>query len=564
MTQYLAHEIAHQWFGDLVTMRWWNDIWLNEGFATWLERRPMEEWKPDWEARLDEVRDTQSAMNLDAMESTRPIRTPADTPAEINQVFDSIAYQKTGAVVRMVEAFVGAPAYQRAINAYVKKFAFGNADGEGFWTTIASVSGKPVDRIFSSYITQSGMPLVSVATRCSGTATELTLSQKPISPAVAADTTWDIPVCYKRPSTSPRASGQPEAVACSVLSGPTASIRLEGCSTWLFANADGRGYYRTSYGTEGLRTLGQALRDGHLTPVEQTSLLEDVWALVGLKQERVADYLALSSDLMRARPSGANVSVLDRFETISDHFVDEPVRPAWETWVRNTLRPSAKRLGWTRAANENDEMGRIRASVLYTLGYAGRDPEVLAEARRRVDLHLDGTELMDASISRVAFQLAALQGDEALYNRYLEQMAKTATPEQAAMFRSTLPFFSQPTLAARTFAYAMSRNVRSQDAPYIISQMIAMPWSAASAWDEVKRNWTTLEQSFGVFQGIPALVGATRHFCAAEDREDVEQFFRAHPVRGTDRILAQSLEAIDRCAGVKADQSASLRSFLGN
>jgi aminopeptidase N len=143
-------------------------------------------------------------------------------------------------------------------------------------------------------------------------------------------------------------------------------------------------------------------------------------------------------------------------------------------------------------------------------------------------------------------------------------MAKAATPEQAAMFRSSLPFFSQPALTSRTFAYAMSRNVRSQDAPYLIGQMIAKPWSTARAWDDVKRNWTTLEKSLGVFQGIPALVGATRHFCDAEARADVEQFFRTRTVRGTERVLAQSLEAIDRCIDTKADQAESLRSFLGN
>jgi aminopeptidase N len=153
VSQYLAHEIAHQWFGDLVTMQWWDDIWLNEGFATWVERRPMDEWKPEWNARFDEVRDTQSAMNLDALSATRPIRARVETPDEISQVFDAIAYQKTAAVIRMVEGYVGAGSFRDGINAYLKKFAYANATGEGFWTTIASVTRRPVDRILSSFIT---------------------------------------------------------------------------------------------------------------------------------------------------------------------------------------------------------------------------------------------------------------------------------------------------------------------------------------------------------------------------------------------------------------------------
>ncbi len=257
VSQYLAHEIAHQWLGDLVTMQWWDDIWLNEGFATWMERRPMEEWQPEWQPRLDEVRDTQIAMSLDALRTTRPIRTRVETPDEINQVFDAIAYQKTAAVIRMVEGYVGAANYRDGINAYVKKFGYGTATGEGLWTTMASVTKKPVDRILSSYITQSSMPLVNIEASCSGTRTQLALSQKPLSTAVPASTTWDIPVCYKRVR-----NGNVEAAACSVLSAPTATVRLDGCSSWVFANVEGRGYYRTSYGTDGLRALGDAVRGG--------------------------------------------------------------------------------------------------------------------------------------------------------------------------------------------------------------------------------------------------------------------------------------------------------------
>ncbi len=153
--QYIAHEIAHQWFGDLVTMAWWDDIWLNEGFATWMEYRPMQESKPEWQGALDEVRDTQRAMALDALRTTRPVRTAVETPDEINQVFDAIAYQKTAAIIRMVEGYVGAAGYRDGINAYLKKFAFANATGEGFWTTLAAVTRKPVDRVLASFITQS-------------------------------------------------------------------------------------------------------------------------------------------------------------------------------------------------------------------------------------------------------------------------------------------------------------------------------------------------------------------------------------------------------------------------
>jgi aminopeptidase N len=165
VAEYMAHEIAHQWFGDLVTMAWWNDVWLNEGFATWMENRPQLEWKPEWNVRLEEVRDSQRAMNVDLLENTRPVRAHVETPEEINEVFDSIAYQKTAALVRMVEAYVGSERYRDAIKVYLKKFSYGNATGEDYWNTIAEVTHRPVDRILSTFITQASVPLVAVKHR---------------------------------------------------------------------------------------------------------------------------------------------------------------------------------------------------------------------------------------------------------------------------------------------------------------------------------------------------------------------------------------------------------------
>jgi len=559
VTQYLAHEIAHQWFGDLVTMAWWDDIWLNEGFATWMERRPMEEWKPEWQPRLDELRDTQGAMGLDTLRNTRPIRMRVDTPADINQVFDAIAYQKTAAVIRMVEGYVGAANYRDGINAYVKKFAYGNASGEGFWTTLAAVTNKPVDRILSSYVTQSGMPIVSVEARCSGSRTDLSLAQKPISMAVPVPTTWDIPVCYKRAR-----NGKVESEACLVLSGPAASVTLDGCSPWVFANAEGRGYYRTSYGTNGLRALGAAVRSGHLTPIEQTSLLEDIWALVRLDEEAIADYLSLSSEFMKGEPGAAVLAVLDRIDFISDKLVDASLRPAFERWVRDSAGPHVARLGWTPMPNESEEARRIRASLLFTLGYAGRDPELLREARRRVDQHFAAPGGLDPSVVNIALQLAAIGGDAALYDRYVARMANAGSRDEASAYRSALAYFADPSLIARTLAYATSSNVRSQDAPHLLGGLMALPWSATPTWEHLKAHWPAVQQSVGIFQGLPAIVRATGSLCDPASRNDIERFFQEQPVRGTERTLLQSLETIDRCVATKNAQSESLRAFLRN
>lgn len=566
--QFIAHEIAHQWFGNLVTMQWWDDIWLNEGFATWMERRPIEDWKPEWNVRLDEVRDTQSAMNLETLRTTRPIRTRVEDPDEINQVFDAIAYQKTAAVIRMVEGYVGASNYRNGINAYLKKFAFGSATGEGFWTTMASATGKPVDTILESYITQSSMPLVSVSAACSGGNTELSLSQKPISNAVPASTTWDIPVCYKR-------SRSGAGAACALLSSASQKVKLDGCSSWVFANVDGRGYYRTSYGPEGLKALSVAVRSNQLTPVEQTSLLEDVWTLVRLDEENIAGFLSLASDLTRAPLSPALLSASERINFIADRLVSDGQRPAFERWVRQTLAPLAQKLGWNPTPQESEDRRSIRSAVLYTLGYAGRDPDVLREARRRVDAHLAGTartastggsgppdQKIDPSLLHTALDLAAIHGDAQLYDRYLARTRGQNPRAEQVVFRNALAYFSDPALRNRTLDIATSSEVRTQDAPDIIAALMARPSTAHDTWAHIKSNWALLERSLGVFQGLPQIIGATQAFCDPEARDDVERFFETHRIRGTERAARQALETIDRCIATREQQSKNLSEFL--
>ena len=557
IAQFIAHEIAHQWFGDLVTMSWWDDIWLNEGFATWMEFRPMQELKPEWLGALSEVRDTQRAMALDALSATRPVRTKVETPAEINEVFDALAYQKTAAIIRMVEGYVGPASYRDGINAYLKKFAFANATGEGLWTTLAAVTGKPVDRVLASFLTQSGMPLVKVEARCAGGRTELVLSQRPISAAVPASTSWEIPVCYKT-----QLAGQVQPGACVLLAARTQTATIDGCSSWIFANADSRGYYRTSYDSDNLRALGDAARTGGLTPLEQTTLLEDLWALVRTGEQNIADMLSLSSQLVAHTLSPAIETALLRVNYISEWIVEEPQRAAFQRWVRQTVRPLMDRLGWTPRSGEAEDVQSLRSMVIFTLGNAGRDPDVLREARRLAGLHLTGDARLHPSIADSTLQLAAIEGNAELYEQYFARMTDSSSGTDPRQYRVALSFFSDPELVKRTLAYATSTEIRSQDAPTLIRLLMQRPWASAATWDHLKGNWERVERTFGIFQGIPTVVASMEHLCDAGSKNDVERFFSARSVAGVELSLRQSLERIDRCAATRSAQAKNLATFL--
>ena len=555
--QYIAHEVAHQWFGDLVTMAWWDDIWLNEGFATWMEFRPMQESHPEWFGALEEVRDTQRAMALDALRTTRPVRTAVETPDEINQVFDAIAYQKTASIIRMVEGYVGAARFRDGINAYVKKFAFGNATGEGLWTTLAAVTGRPVDRVFATFITQGSMPLVKAEKRCAGGRTEILLSQRPMSDAVPASTLWDIPVCYKRDR-----GGEEQPAACTLLSARTQTVTLDGCSSWIFANADSRGYYRTAYDAANLRAVGDAVTNGRLTPVEQTTLLEDLWALVRIDEQSIAEYLSLAGQLVESRTSPAIASALWRINYISEWIVAPSLRPAFHAWVRQTVRPLMNRLGWTPKPGESEEIQSLRSAVVFTLGNAGRDPDVLREAQRLARLHVAGDAQLHSSVADTTLQLAALDGDAALYDQYVSRMTAGTSAGEHMQYLQALALFTDPALVTRTLAHATSADIRTQDAPTLIRMLMQRPSASAATWEHLKAHWEQVERSLGIFQGIPRVVEGLQHLCDTASKDDVGRFFGTHRVAGTTRALDRSMETIERCVAMRSAQADDLAGFL--
>src|SRR5580692_1753961 len=249
----VAHEIAHQWFGDLVTMKWWDDVWLNEGFATWMSFKPMEAWKPEWNLETDAVRSSTGAMSTDSLSSTRAIEAHAESPAEIQELFDDIAYNKAAAVLRMVEGYVGPETFRKGVNAYLSKYSYSNASAEDFWNTIAETSHKPVDRIMAGFVKQPGVPLVSLKTSCSGKNASVTVTQtryfrdRALLEAGSKEK-WDIPVCLK--------AGKDEK--CELLATKDQPLALPGCTDGAFGNAGGRGYYRTGYTSQDLNRVASS------------------------------------------------------------------------------------------------------------------------------------------------------------------------------------------------------------------------------------------------------------------------------------------------------------------
>ncbi len=555
----IAHEIAHQWFGDLVTMQWWDDIWLNEGFASWMSSKPIEAWKPEWHIELSDVRDTTQALNLDSLENTHPIHQEAHTPAEILELADDITYDKTASVLRMLESYLGEETFRAGVNDYLRQHANGNATASDFWNALAKASKKPVDKIMPTFVEQPGAPFVSVKAQCHGSSASVSLSQQRYvydraKFEAGSDQLWQIPICMK--------DGHNPSQKCELLTQKQQTAALRGCSPWIDVNAGAHGFYRSGYDSETVRSLAKDAGTA-LTPAERIILLSDVWASVRVDREKIGDYLMIAQGLQSDRTPEAFSLMVAQLQYIGRYLVTESDRQAFRSWVRDLFAPVAADVGWEKKAGESEEAQSLRSDLLRALGSIAHDAEAEALARKLVEQELQNPSSVDPELASNAFAIAAATGDAAFYDKVLEHLKTANNPEQKTLYQQALISFNDPNLVQRTLQYAAS-GARSQDANLIIGRVMRSPEGAKLGWDFVRSRWGTTDKANGAFGGSSAggLVASTGSFCDPAMRDEVKQFFAEHPVPTAERRLKQALEQIDYCIDMKERQGPELATWL--
>jgi aminopeptidase N len=554
----IAHEMAHQWFGDLVTMQWWDDIWLNEGFATWMSSKPLEAWKPEWNMDLEDVRETGEALNADSLINTHPIHQKADTPGEILELADDISYGKTAAVLRMLENYLGPEVLRAGVNAYLKQHAYGNATASDFWNAQAQVSKKPVDQIMPTWVEQPGAPLVSMKNQCSGNSASVGLAQqryfydRSLFNAGSKEL-WEIPVCLKDGK-----AGSTEK--CSLLTQKEQVVNLSGCAPWIFANAGAKGFYRSGYETDAVRSMAKDV-ETVLTPSERIMLLSDIWASVRVNREPIGDYLAVAQGLQADRTAAVLTELVQQLGFIGEQLVNDADRDSYDLFVRRLLTPAAKDVGWVPKPGESSDQSSVRAQLMHALGYTARDPEVEAVARKLTEQAMQDPSSVDHELLSAALSIAARDGDAALYDQVMARLKTAKTPEEQYVYRGIITRFSDPKLLERTLEYAISPEVRSQDALFVISGVMRNPAGTKLAWDFVRAHWNEVANLGGAFGG-GVIVRASGSFCDASMRDEVKDFFATHQSPASERGLKQSLERINYCVDLKAQQRTQLASWL--
>lgn len=554
----IAHEMAHQWFGDLVTMKWWDDVWLNEGFATWMSSKPVQAWKPEWNFNLDDVSGTAGTMNVDSLENTRPIHQAADTPAQIQELFDGIAYGKAAAVLHMLESYLGEETFRAGVNAYLKQHQYANATAADFWGAQAQTSKKPVDKIMPTWVQQAGLPIINVKAQCAGNFTNVTLSQKRYyfdrtKFSEPNDQLWEVPLCLR--------GSADEAPKCELLTKREETLTLPGCSTWVLGNAGAAGYYRVGYQPELVRDLANSA-ETKLSPAERISLENDIWASVRVGREPVGDYLAFAQGLQPDRNRAVLEELLGGLDFIDRYMLNDNDRDTYRSWLQGLLSPIMKDVGWEPKPGDTDEQKTLRARLFFALGYDARDPEALNEARKIADEALANPSSVDHELAASALPIAAINGGPDFYDKVMTAMKNAKAPEEYYTYFFTLRDFTDLKLLERTLEFAISPDVRSQDALQLVTGVLRNPAGQELAWNFIRQHWAELEKAGGPFASAQ-VVQATSSFCDAGLRDQVTEFFTAHKVAAAERSYKQSIERINNCVDFKTQQEPQLASWLG-
>jgi aminopeptidase N/puromycin-sensitive aminopeptidase len=546
----IAHEMAHQWFGDLVTMQWWNNLWLNEGFATWMEYKAVDHLNPEWNMKPSMIAGVDQAMGVDAQPTTRAIRAKADTPDEINQMFDGIAYGKAGAVLGDVENYLGEETFRQGVHNYLEAHKYSNATAEDFWGAQTANSHKPVDKIMESLVAQPGVPLVTFGPEEKD---KVAVSQKRffLSPSITPDPKqqWTLPICFKVASNQ----------ECKVLTPETTSLEVPKGGIF-FANANGKGYFRSAYAPAEYKALVASV-ETRLTPGERISLIGDEWSQVRANQASAGDYL----DLVSAVKADTNAEVLSEalagVNAISQRVAsNQQEKDAIAAWIRKTFSPEYAKLP-PASADDSSNTRELRSQLFGLLGYYGKDPAVLAQAHDLALKFLADPSSVDAGMGQTALSIAARNGDAALFDQVQKVYETSTNPELQEGALRLLAQFTDPALAARALDYAVSGKVRNQDAA--IQLIIAMQVDEIrdQAWKYIGRHWDKVQAQLTTAMG-GYLVGSAGAFCSTDAREDVKQFFAAHKVAASDKSLQHAIERIDGCIELRSLQEPKLKEWL--
>ncbi len=558
-----AHELAHQWFGDLVTLAWWDDTWLNEAFATWTSSKILAEWKPEWHSRLADLGGKFGAMGEDSLVAARKIRQPILTKDDISNAFDGITYQKGASVIRMFESWVGEEKFQAGVTAYLKRYSYKNARVSDFLDSIAATGQPQLTRAFSTYLEQPGFPLISVKLNCTAPAPTLSFTQKRYLPAGStgnASQVWQTPVCVRYQT----AKGDQKE--CFLLDKPAADFRLThatSCPAALSANAGAAGNYITRYDSA---LLPKLLAGDYLNAAERMTLLNDLTSLLNAGEIQQGEVLTTAVAFAKA-PERQIVRLAQGAVGDTRRFLPANLLPNYARFVQATFGDRARRLGWSAKPGEDSDIALERAGIVPFVASQGGDAALRDEARRLATEWLKTRRSIDANMVNPALTTAAQFGDRALFDTMAAELQKTTDRQQRGRLLSALGSFRDPAIARAALDLVIHSDIDIRESIALLFGPLGQPETENLPFEFVKANYDVMLDRLPTGAGMEA--GAMLPFvagnaCSEASRLEFVAFFgeRAPKFTGGRRNYDQVLENIRLCEARKSARAPAIAAFF--
>ncbi|MCU1467211.1 MAG: putative aminopeptidase [Actinomycetia bacterium] len=515
----IVHEIAHMWFGDLVTMKWWNGIWLNEAFATFMEHLGVDAYKPEWKTWDEFALGRAAALDVDALENTRPVEYEVVTPEDADGMFDLLTYQKGGSVLRMLERWLGADAFRAGVRHYLARYQLSNTETTDLWDALEEATGKPVRRIMDTWIFQPGFPVVSVD--------DGVIEQRRFSYGTKPhDEKWVLPVLARLHTAE-----SSETMSLLSEAQPLPLAAPEGSLVVL--NAGGEGFYRVAYTADSRDAL---LVGGVLQPLERFALVDDLWASVLAGHATAAEFLACARRFADEADPVVWRVVIGHLRAAS-RLVEGDGLERMRDEIAKLVQPTMRRFGWDAPADD-DRTRQLRGLLVNVLGSTAKDPETIARAREIYERGGADADVQAAAISVVAGNSTADDFDE-----FIARANKTTNPQEQLRYLYSLGDFPDEALVLRAVELALSDAIRAQNGPFVVQRALRNRDHGPAAWAFVRDHWDRVQARFSPSL-IPRVIEGTTWLVEDRVADDVTNFVNTHPVAAGGRTIAQHMERL--------------------
>jgi len=547
----VAHENAHMWFGDLVTMSWWNGLWLNEAFATFMEMLAVDAWKPEWK-RWDSFDVSRAAaFSVDGLHSTRPIEYPVQAPKDADAMFDVLTYEKGASVLRMLEQRIGPTVFRDGVRDYLHAHAYGNADTNDLWVSLGKIAKQPVPELMDGWIFQPGYPLITAELR---EGLELVLTQQRFTYLPnPSPLTWQIPLQMRV------IAGGKTSTLRMLLTEKDTTVPLPHDWESILLNEEGHGFYRVCYAPDLLDRLLSTGID-RLAATERFNLINDAWAATVAGHMSLTDYLDLTARFTAERDKNVWVVLLDSFSFLNRIITVED-RPALEAFVRDRIGPAVADLGWVPRSGESELTKQLRGELIGAQGKLGNDPAIQRRAAELYRIYRNDATAVDPNVVPSLITILAHTGDATRYDEFNERFSTAATPQEERRYLFSLAAFQPKALLERTLARTIIGEIRTQDAPFLVSAILGNVYGRELAWGFVKSNWEKMDQIFPK-QGLRRMCGGIVSLATPELERDVRDFFTTRKIDLGGKTLEQYLEQLRIAVTVRERDSRALRTYM--